>query len=81
MSDLMTLKDVSSELGIPLNRVKQHFERGMPLEFVPRPQDPNAKWVIRRKDYDMSLAKYQSRQAKEEQSWDTAFKFDAIVPD
>jgi hypothetical protein len=76
--DLLTLADVAYLIGAPRYRIKEYFRRGRPLEFVPRPQDPKARWLIRKKDFVMSLARYEEKQFKSSRRWDNLFEQDNL---
>jgi predicted site-specific integrase-resolvase len=55
----ITLKEIATRMGVPRARVKEYFKRGKIFELVPRPQDPQAQWKIRRKDVEDALQSYE----------------------
>lgn len=81
MSETITLQEISRRIGVPRSRVKEFFERGRYLEFVPRPQGDSAKWTIYRKDFEKAVAKKEQQLAEERMSWDSLFTLDALSLD
>lgn len=81
MSDLITFAEIAKTLGIPQYKVKEYFNKGQYLEFVPRPQNPDAQWRIYRKDFERAVAKKEQQLAEERMSWDSLFTLDALSLD
>ena len=81
MSETITLQEIAKLVGIPRSRVKDYFERGQYLEFVPRPQDPKAQWSIYRKDFETAVAKKERQLTEEANTWDSLFQIDALALD
>jgi hypothetical protein len=81
MSELITLAEIAKLLGVPRGDVKEHFNRGRYLEFVPRPQKPEREWRIYRKDFDRAVARKEQQLAEERVSWDGLFTLDVLLLD
>lgn len=81
MSETVSLAEIAKDFKVSRSRVKELFERGGLLEFVPRPQDPNAKWTIYRKDYERAVAMKMSQLQDFQYQWDSCFSLDAISLD
>lgn len=80
-SEFITLGEIAKTLGVPRERVKDYFERGKYLEFVPRPQGANAKWTIYRKDFETAVARKERQLVEESKTWDRLFTLDALTLD
>lgn len=65
-SELITLKEIAKMLGVPRARIKDYFQRGKYLEFVPRPTNPKAPWRIYRKDFEKGVERKQRQLAQED---------------
>ncbi len=81
MSELITLAEIAKILGVPRCNVKEHFNRGSYLEFVPRPLNPDVEWRIYRKDFDKAVARKEQQLAEELVSWDSLFTLDVLLLD
>ena len=81
MAEVITLQEIAKRVGVPRSRVKEYFERGRYLEYVPRPLDPNAKWVIYRKDFETAIARKEKQIESQVPAWDTMFELDAVALD
>lgn len=81
MSELITLDEIAKTIGVPRKRVKEYFERGKYLEFVPRPRDPKAQWKIYRKDFELAVARKERQLVSEHSTWDSLFQLDALTLD
>lgn len=55
----ITLSEISARMGVNRGRVKEYFKSGKIFGLVPRPQDPKARWKIRRKDIEDALQNYE----------------------
>lgn len=80
-ADTITIDEIAKDLGVSRTTVTRYFERGQYLEFLPRPQDPKAKWTIYRKDYESALAMKRRQLDNDYHQWDQLFTLDAIALD
>jgi len=81
LSETITLQEVAKRIKVPHSRVRECFERGGYLEFLPRPQDPNAKWTIYRRDFELAVARKEKQIESQVHAWDNLFKLDALALD
>lgn len=77
-SEFITLDEIAEAIGVSRVRVKDYFQKGRYLEFVPRPMDPNAEWTIYRKDFESALEKKNQQLTKEYSLWDDVFEIETI---
>lgn len=77
-SEFITLDEIAEAIGVPRVRVKDYFQKGRYLEFVPRPMDPTAEWAIYRKDFESALEKKNQQLTKEYSLWDDVFEIETI---
>lgn len=78
MSETITLAEIAKIIDVPKEKVKEQFNRGRLLEFVPRPQNPDVKWVIYRKDFNNALNKKRKMLDNDFHKWDNLFEIDAL---
>ena len=81
MSETITLQEIAKVIGVPRSRIEECFKRGGYLEFLPRPQDPNAKWTIYRKDFELAVARKEQQIESRGGTWDSLFALDALALD
>jgi len=81
MNETITLAEIAKIIDVPKEKVREQFNRGMLLEFVPRPQNSDAKWVIYRKDFEVAMARKERQIVEESKTWDSLFTLDALALD
>lgn len=77
VSETISLEEIAKIIDVPKKTVKEQFNRGKLLEYVPRPLG-DGEWVIYRKDFEAALQRKRAKLEKEIQEWDSYFETDAI---
>lgn len=79
--ELITMREIAKIIGVPQSGVKEHFEKGRYLEYVPRPRNPEARWEIYRKDFEVAVARKERQLSQEYSAWDELFETVAVSLD
>lgn len=80
-SEVITLKEIAKALNVPQAQLSSYFEKGRYLEYVPRPLNPNAQWVIYRKDFEAAVARKEAQLQESYAAWDSLFEMSTFPED